>query len=448
MKKIRWLFLFCLILIGHQNLQAQKSATIKGVLKNFPSITSLEVYGDLQLILPDSYDIKIVARNDNTFSVTVPLTEPEYFRLGRNKLYLSPGDNLEVYLDYASSASATFKGKGSEANDYLKTTLFPQAGSYIEAGKNIKPTPEETYQYVLDESKKREKQLEALTNVSDDFKRIERARIQGDIFRSFETVEIYGKQSSKIPPESRAAYLKRFNEISKNLSDSIANVLIDPIYLQAEVCRHVSSKMNVNGCKDPVAVQYYNDYRKSIDLTYAKLPSLKDKSKLAEYKSIADSIKTERFRTAVHKAIEDKKNFGNGDAAIDLTLKTTDGKDVNLSSLKGKVIYIDIWATWCAPCMAELPNLEILKKKHEGDDRIAIVSISVDDKIADWKKSLDKRKPAGIQWRIDRAELSSYRVTTIPRYILIDKDFRVVEMDAGMPSDKATQVQIEQLLKK
>ncbi|MNL73447.1 hypothetical protein D3C87_1989090 [compost metagenome] len=94
-----------------------------------------------------------------------------------------------------------------------------------------------------------------------------------------------------------------------------------------------------------------------------------------------------------------------------------------------------------------MPHLEELKKKYIDQKDLAIVSLSVDDNDPSWLDNLNKRKPKGIQWRIDRAKLTEYGVETIPRYILIDKNFKVVEMDAPRASDAKLTALFEKLLK-
>jgi thiol-disulfide isomerase/thioredoxin len=138
--------------------------------------------------------------------------------------------------------------------------------------------------------------------------------------------------------------------------------------------------------------------------------------------------------------------FGNGDLAIDFEVVTPDGGRTSLSSLKGKVIYIDIWATWCGPCMAEMPYLEQMKEKYKSIPDVAIVSLSIDDRDPIWLRDLERRKAGGIQWRIDRPKLSQYEVVGIPRYILIDKNFVVAEMEAPHASNEKASILIENLL--
>ena len=74
---------------------------------------------------------------------------------------------------------------------------------------------------------------------------------------------------------------------------------------------------------------------------------------------------------------QEKKELKEGDQAPTFKYLDINGKEVSLSDLKGKYVYIDIWATWCGPCTGELPHLKELEKKMHGK-KIVFVSISCD----------------------------------------------------------------------
>lgn len=128
-----------------------------------------------------------------------------------------------------------------------------------------------------------------------------------------------------------------------------------------------------------------------------------------------------------------------GDVSPGFNYQDINGKYVNLENLKGKYVYIDIWATWCPPCNAEIPYLKELEKKMHGKN-IEFVSISVDDRVSDWKNKVNHEKLKGIQlnYKKDDAFLRAYNVRGIPRFILLDKEGKIVNPDMTRPSNSST----------
>ncbi|MDO9037121.1 MAG: thioredoxin-like domain-containing protein, partial [Lutibacter sp.] len=107
------------------------------------------------------------------------------------------------------------------------------------------------------------------------------------------------------------------------------------------------------------------------------------------------------------------------------------GGKTSLADLKGKYVYLDIWATWCAPCKAEIPFLKTLEKEYEGKN-IEIVSISVDKPEAyeTWKKMVADEQLGGVQLYADNnfesQFIMDYGINAIPRFILIDPAGNIV----------------------
>ncbi len=127
------------------------------------------------------------------------------------------------------------------------------------------------------------------------------------------------------------------------------------------------------------------------------------------------------------------------------------GGKTKLSDLKGKYVYIDLWATWCGPCRGEIPYLQKVEEKYHGKN-IEFVSISIDtpkdhDK---WQKFVTDKQLGGIQLFSDnewKSEfVTSYNVTGIPRFILIDPKGNVVDANAARPSSPDLEKQLDSLL--
>ncbi|PIF32321.1 thiol-disulfide isomerase/thioredoxin [Flavobacterium sp. 9] len=147
-----------------------------------------------------------------------------------------------------------------------------------------------------------------------------------------------------------------------------------------------------------------------------------------------------------------KANKLTGKPSPDFDYENHKGGKTKLSDLKGKYVYIDLWATWCAPCRAEIPYLQKIEEKYHGKN-IEFVSVSI-DKLKDnekWKKFVDDKKLGGIQLFADKdwesEFVTNYGVTGIPRFILIDPNGNVLKADAARPSEPELQAQLDTLLK-
>ncbi|MFT6997770.1 MAG: thiol-disulfide isomerase/thioredoxin [Cryomorphaceae bacterium] len=116
------------------------------------------------------------------------------------------------------------------------------------------------------------------------------------------------------------------------------------------------------------------------------------------------------------------------------------GGETSLDDLKGKYVYVDVWATWCGPCKAEIPFLKEVEKTYH-DKMIEFVSLSVDDpKDYDiWKSMIKDKELGGIQLFADKSWKSDfvvdYKINGIPRFILIDPEGNIISPDAPRPSD-------------
>ncbi len=123
-----------------------------------------------------------------------------------------------------------------------------------------------------------------------------------------------------------------------------------------------------------------------------------------------------------------------------------EGKSVSLEDLKGKYLYIDVWATWCGPCRQEIPHLKKLEEQFHGKN-IHFVSISLDARRKDWMAMVEKEQLGGIQLLGGpEAQIAiDYKINGIPRFLLFDRDGKLINNNMPRPSDAQTAKMLEQL---
>ena len=216
-------------------------------------------------------------------------------------------------------------------------------------------------------------------------------------------------------------------------------------------------------------VSMSNKPLKRIDLaetiTHITDPALKDvylrdavatsRMKIEEYEKIAPSIKPYMISDASKAFLLDyekvlHKNVGQ--KGLNFTYKDINDKPVSFSDFKGKFVYIDLWATWCGPCKAEIPHMKKIEEDYHGKN-IVFISLSL-DKPKDaqkWKDFVTKEQLKGIQLMADKDFGSdvakNYDVNAIPRFLLFDTKGNIINADALRPSNPELRVQLDKLLK-
>lgn len=117
----------------------------------------------------------------------------------------------------------------------------------------------------------------------------------------------------------------------------------------------------------------------------------------------------------------------------DVSFETLSGSG-KVSDFRGKVVYIDFWATWCGPCRAAQPSLTALSQRMEGKE-VVILSLSLDQKRKKWKKMVKKHAPGGVHGWVGALNApQELNIRFIPRYVLVDKQGNIVEMEAPAPA--------------
>lgn len=134
------------------------------------------------------------------------------------------------------------------------------------------------------------------------------------------------------------------------------------------------------------------------------------------------------------------KNTKSGMDAPICEFNDAEGNTHSSSDYKGKVLYIDFWATWCGPCKQEIPHMAKLYEHFKDNDKIAIISISIDTNVAAWKKMIANDKPAWPQFVAEGAQnvklSSDWGITAIPRFIVLDANGKIRSANAMRPSQE------------
>jgi len=148
---------------------------------------------------------------------------------------------------------------------------------------------------------------------------------------------------------------------------------------------------------------------------------------------------TERIKKTTSSWLKRKIAIDNmpkaGEPAIDFTYPDKDGNEFSLTSFKGDLVYVDVWATWCGPCKAEIPSLQQLETDYH-DKNITFMSVSVDTDKEAWKKMVAEKELGGVQlWADGWSKITKdYAIFSIPRFMLFSAEGNVISTNSARPS--------------
>ncbi|NSL85707.1 TlpA family protein disulfide reductase [Chitinophaga sp. Mgbs1] len=193
-------------------------------------------------------------------------------------------------------------------------------------------------------------------------------------------------------------------------------------------------------------------------LEYFTYAGTRNALKMLHDKPVRDSLYNSYIATAKHPAhlkeireiYRNANTYGDNMPAPDFSYEDINGKKVALKDLRGKYVYIDVWATWCGPCKMEIPHLSKIEEQY-AHKNIQFVSLSVDTRAdkGKWKDFVQKEKLKGIQLLADKDFQSDFiqkfNINAIPRFILIGPDGRIISADALRPSNPALKTQFDKL---
>lgn len=260
----------------------------------------------------------------------------------------------------------------------------------------------------------------------------------------------------KLGEQYTSLYLKNGNDLTANVDYNKFDESLKYSGKGAKENNFLAKRIATQNDKDYEAAmnatdekQLSTEINKIKETTFNTIPKDLDKDFTNLFKK-----NTEAELAGLEKYIQ--QSFGlkklNGTESPSFNYENHKGGTTKLEDFKGKYVYIDMWATWCGPCRAEIPHLKNLEKEMHGKN-IEFVSISIDplkDKEK-WKKFVTDKELSGVQlmadkdWNSDFAK--GYGITSIPRFILIGPDGKIVNADAPRPSSPELPKLLDSVLK-
>ena len=209
-------------------------------------------------------------------------------------------------------------------------------------------------------------------------------------------------------------------------------------YFEAEKNHDIAGKMHERAMLDRMTIAYDKEENKFIEankdnilglaIVYYRYNYLNFDRLKVKFELLSDAMKN--TPEGLIQARYDKLGVVKvGRQAPDFTLPTLDGSTVTLYDVKAPVKILDFWASWCAPCRKENPNMVKTYEKFK-DKGLVIIGISMDAREGDWKKAVETDGLTWIQacdYKNTAGEVArAYNITAIPRVLVLDKNNRVI----------------------
>jgi thiol-disulfide isomerase/thioredoxin len=406
-----------------------------------------------------NFSKEINLNSDGTFSDTLQLDYNGLYSLvlsdeKQRFIYLENGFQLNVENNATEfEKSFVFKGTGSDENNFMskKHQVIESVYGKLDTWENVKPlfTLDEKAFIEKNELYKKEilKVLDEAKLTNQNFIKLEKLDADFHVLRMYVQYPSNYGHLTKNNIEFKAS--ESFPKIGEDFSLDNEELFKFSYSYRELVGRHLGEKMYA---KD-------DSIQKPIEKGLAALKTIKSKLIQSEmvkhltyefngatpnlesvYNQMLSYSLDEKFKKELTDKFEIVKNIATGLPSPTFDYENVNGGKTSLESLKGKFIYIDVWATWCGPCIAEIPALKEVEKAYHGKN-IEFVSISIDERkdFERWKKMVADKELKGIQLFADNAWESDfvkkYAIDGIPRFILIDTEGKIVSADAPRPSE-------------
>ncbi len=410
-------------------------------------------------------EIKAAIDPSGKFIIQAELEKAGFYRLSLSnqsiQLFIVPGDRISLIADQRTwHTSALFKGDHAKENNYLviyenlKTTLQPQDFQTFftqEEDDFIKAVEERTT--LLNDS---QQDYQKKNGTFDEFFA---EMISEEVAYDAAIMKMnYPFYFEYLLPDSNVILSDTYDSFLQNLEIDSEDNLMVPAY-KGFLMKYLEFK-TINDTSDHETTQNVKKFN-----SISKLFQSENVKNLLYYSLMQEILETSindaslvmdkyiqlqtnaKYKEEITTGYNSWSTLLKGKSSPEITCVTATGKTVSLQSLKGKLIYIDIWATWCGPCLRELPYLENLQEKYKKREDIVFVSISIDDDKVAWSTMVKEKNMKGIQLHANTEMhekiVNNYLINGIPRFIIINKSGNIWNANAPRPSSKEVLNDIE-----
>jgi len=464
---------------------------ISGRVQNFKGVDSLTlnipfVYGNYH-----ENDIKIAINNNGKFLSKIPISTQQFATLTykgtMTTLLLSPGKSLSVFID-STGKLQQFSGTAGEENQLLYEAKLNEAPFFLQGDYNHNSYAQ------LSAADMQEKVVKPWFKMRDEsIRRIQASKIS-HMDRKLISSEIYYQAYGELNYFTHGIIHGNKELVNEFVSANYDSLKTDPAVFPAGPWYYYFAESYLNYLDDKIFAAYgvtdarskepfRNIYHISLDSALALVKQNGGSyirwylfkqyfNKKVGEQYLAQNILTVCFNKDISHVkplmLEFKTNFPNSTYTRILQKKVNELEQISkqnehlkninvfadykkvtsiyevVNTFRGKVIYLDIWGTWCGPCKRELTYNPRLKQRFKGKDIVFVyLDMDEEEKDSDWKRFIHLNGITGIHLRKSQAEIQKIweellpgkKEHLYPSYFIFDKNGKLAQADAKQPSD-------------
>ncbi len=372
----------------------------------------------------------------------------EDFSKGQYPIYLKPGDKVNVNIE---KRTLKFVGDNTPENNILNKWL--EISDVVRFKSLYFMMNQSNFEDFFPEFEKFLTSAEAFKKTINSKNKIFNSKMAqwADFDRDLIALNFLMTPRSKHPEKSqRPEFYKSLNAPSQRYpNDDVFEYLYGVRLLSMYISIYeTQTKMDYTERFELLAT----DRQKGEILAQSALSRIKDYPLAEEFnQKYSKYFVTPSLKERLENKIRELFKAYEGQKTIDFTYPDVNGKMVSLSDFKGKVVLVDVWATWCGPCKQQIPFMKTLEKEFEGKD-VVFLSVSVDEEKdkGKWLQMIKDEELAGIHiFASGWSKITKdYNITGIPRFMLFDKKGNLYAIEAPRPSDPKLKEILNNLLVK
>ncbi|MEZ4829572.1 MAG: TlpA disulfide reductase family protein [Bacteroidia bacterium] len=469
------IFIFLGIILSGSLTFGQGTVSVSGKIDN-PAGKSVSVYYYPNLLVERPVSHKATLDEEGKFQISFPLEQATSasFSHGREQtaMFIHPGDQIVLSLNpeqFDETIKYKGEGPGVDASNFLAKFFlkFEDEGVADDSKVLIKEGLELEYaawvNRVYNNQRNFLNEYAKSHKLSEDFLSFVSSRIlytRGTRLMQFPAYHAYLAQKDVSEVKLSKGYYEFLSEV-RPMNAHAVNVPEYVSFVQNYISWSVDNLLKEEGVELDPEARFSREY-KFVSTTLQDEPMLLIQASMLKdflqsgnpmmvesiYAEFVAADKKGDYAKILQPIYDQAMLLAPGKPAPEFTLVDINGQQVSLSDFKGKVVYLDFWASWCGPCRAEMPASRRLFQANKGKD-VVFLYISIDEDEAAWRKAVADEQLQGVLLYSQggNSEVANmYGVKFIPNYFLINRDGTIANSNPSRPSAPGIQAEIDAAL--